>query len=100
MSNINVTYYFADWCGYCKLFRGEWDRFKTMAGNYDIKCCEMEDKDINKLKKPVIVGGKKLRGYPSIKIEYLRNNKTINLEYSGERNADALLAFVKRQSMR
>lgn len=100
MSGVKVTYYYADWCGYCKMFRGEWEKFKSMAGGYDIEYDEMEDAQINALNGPVIVGGKKLRGYPSIKVECEEKGKGVrNLEYRGERTANALLAFAKRQSM-
>lgn len=82
--NLNkkqVILYYADWCGHCKQFKPEWEKFKKIAKNVTTKefTC-----DNNKN------GCDKIKGYPTIII--LNNGKRI--EYEGERTANALVNFI------
>jgi len=94
MSNVKVTLYHADWCGHCQKFKPQWGEFKEMAKHDGINFAEFEEQELDP-NKPVMIGGVPMRGYPSIKVEYKKNGRTLDIEYNGQRNAMALLSFAK-----
>lgn len=89
MSSIGVTLYHADWCGHCVKFQPEWKKFELVAKDLGYKTeiyehAELKGKDVK-------IGGKSLRGYPSIKISVGGSNE---FEYTGKRYANELVSFL------
>lgn len=89
MSKSTVILFYANWCGHCQKFKPEWEKFKQQYGK-EIKCEEHEDAsmDRNLMKKYGV------QGYPTIII--IINGET--REYQGQRTADGIYAYIKKQT--
>lgn len=82
-----VTYYYMAQCPHCINFMPEWEKFTKLAAKDNITTRKVEatpdnSEEMNKLG---------IKGYPTVIIEK-NGQKT---EYSGPREADALLAAAK-----
>lgn len=95
MTIIEGTLYHADWCLHCIKFKPEWDKFcdkvSMMGGNFkDTKIITNDIQD-SAIKEKVLIGGKEIKGYPTLKIVVKnKKGKSTEYEYSGERSFDAL----------
>lgn len=83
--------YWANWCGFCKKFNPEWEKFKLEAKAKfpQLQICDLDvgrDADLDKLAKRVGV-----RGYPTIVL--FANNK-ITMMVSGNKTKDDICKFV------
>lgn len=77
-----LKYYYANWCGYCRNFKPEWEALKPILDKLKIKYSEYEESSSkNEIEKANI------KGYPTIHI--VKDNET-NV-YVGERTAGAIL---------
>ena len=81
-----VTFYFLPGCGWCDKFKPEWAKFKPLAEKEGIKTVE-----VNANEQKELVEKKGITGFPTIKVE--KNGKEV--DFTGDRTADALLAFAK-----
>lgn len=80
-----VVLYYANWCGHCKNFMPEWDKYKT-TNNLPVKCASVESSVMDKLQsKPNI------DGFPTIK---MYDNMQEIAQFDGERTATSLKSFV------
>lgn len=112
-SNILVLYY-AEWCGYCKMFKPEWQKIHTAITKSNI--CEVAEIESDELQyaKPL---QSHFKGFPSLvlytknEIARPRNNGLMNMfmgqsegpklpknaiKYEGERTLDAIQEFLKQ----
>ena len=82
----NLTYYSMEGCPYCEKFNPIWEEVKEKVQNDTcIKTCrKIDSKDSE-------TGENGVSGFPTIML-CDENNKKV-LEYSGERNAESLVAF-------
>jgi len=94
---VKGTLYYAHWCGHCKRFEPEWDKFAEKieeAGgklnNVKINVDKIED---NKIEKgSALINGKEIRGYPTVKISVTKKGgKPVEYEYSGKRDVESLI---------
>lgn len=82
-SENKIILFYAEWCGYCKKMKPEWDNFKK--DNPEV-CEEYESEEITEeLKKKY-----KINGYPTI-VKVQGNNV---IPYEGERTREGLTKFL------
>lgn len=99
MTSIETTLYYANWCGHCHNFMGEWEKFSKYVDNskekngLTIKADKFEESAIRD-QKPTI-NGKDVRGFPTVKITVKNENgEKAEYEYNGKRTADDLIDHV------
>jgi len=84
--------FYAPWCGHCKKLSPIWDELAEKFKNQDHIRIAKIDATANTLPKTVNV-----RGYPTL-IMFPANNKKTGVTFSGERDLESLVKFVKEQS--
>ncbi|OMJ67705.1 hypothetical protein SteCoe_35059 [Stentor coeruleus] len=79
--------FYAPWCGHCKKLAPEYEKLaEELKGIPSVVIAKM-DSTVNEAK------GVAIKGFPTLKF-YRANNKS-PMDYSGDRNFDGLLKFVK-----
>ena len=87
------TMFYAPWCGHCKTAHPEFEKLKKSYSG-DVKVIDINgDEDKGAMKKHNVQGFPTMRYYPSG-----MSNATNFEEYTGERNADAMKAFVEQKT--
>lgn len=87
-SKITVYNYNTSWCKYSVMFAPEWSKFETLVESLpnitaiDVKCDDEANKEI--------CDKSGVSGFPSVVI--MKDNTKI--DYSGPRNAEAILEFI------
>ena len=86
---VIIVLFHATWCGYCKRFMPEWNKFKEnvngkMFGGKQVNVREVESEE-------PIIKNYKIEGYPTVKAIDENGNET---DFNGERNEEALNEFV------
>ena len=101
MATVDSTLFHANWCGHCKTFMPEWEKFKKQIENQggshngvNITFHEYESSTVDKDPSLGKINGKDLRGYPTIRITVSSGKKSIEYEYDGKRNVDELLNHI------
>lgn len=89
MSQVEVSLYYADWCGHCQRFKPEWNKLKPLIKEkYGGSCKEYEQKT-----DPEIMKTKDIKGFPTIVVRIGDRE----MEYEGKRDMDQILNFIDRQ---
>ncbi len=87
------TMFYAPWCGHCKTAHPEFEKFKNSYKG-KVKVVDIDgDKDKATMKKHNVQGFPTMCYYPN----EMSNPKNFK-EYSGERTAEGMKAFVEQQS--
>lgn len=88
----SLKLFYADWCGHCQRFKPVFDGELSDAVKKEGLPCTLEkidcDKNADMAKKYNI------KGFPTLIFE---NEKNDVVEYQGERTADAIVKFLKKQ---
>lgn len=90
-----VTLYHAEWCGHCKTFKPEWDKFKAAyeKSKEDIKNkykINLIIKDYEADANPKEIEEAQVAGFPTVIIKY--NGK--KEDYNGARKAESLFEYL------
>ena len=88
-SNLLVWYY-ADWCGHCKMMKDEWSKFVKSKPN--VSLAKVSDKYVKQTDN--IAGFPTLKLYKSEKTATGKNNVKI-IDYQGTRDSQSLNKFIK-----
>jgi hypothetical protein len=105
---VEVTLYYANWCGHCVTFKPEWQKFKKNIKDMDnkhkdvkIKVNEYEHSKLEKIGGGKI-NGEDISGYPTLKIKLTRGNESKEYDYGDcdvskkeKRNATVMTEFIK-----
>jgi thiol-disulfide isomerase/thioredoxin len=83
-----LYFFFADWCGYCKKFKPEWEKLKNES-NLGVKLEEVDCSDSNNT--PSLAKEYEVGGFPTLILVNGGNKVT----YEGERTKDAIVSFIK-----
>ena len=87
---ITVTYYYLPKCPYCVKFSDEWSKFETTADAALMQFRKIDGSDpVNKDE----IQSENISGYPTIRITTTDGS---NIDYKGERTADALIDYVSK----
>jgi hypothetical protein len=98
---IEITLFYANWCGHCIDFKHNWNIFKEQILKLDnkikIKVKEYEHEELTKNNKGKI-NGKDIEGYPTIKIELSYGNikKDFNYDdYGNNRESIYMIKYIE-----
>lgn len=100
---VDVTLYYANWCGHCVNFKPEWKTFKKSIEkmnnkykNVKIKVDEYEHSNLEKIGGAKI-NGNDIEGFPTIKIKITNGKESKEYDYGeyGKRDAEYMTKFVK-----
>ena len=83
-----LYFFFAEWCGYCKKFKPEWEKLKAES-NLGVQLEEVDCSDSNNV--PALAKEYNVGGFPTLILVNGGNKVT----YEGERTAEALVSFIK-----
>ena len=88
-----IVWYFAPWCGHCKMMKPEWEKFMDLKNQdpvlrKNLNCASVSDSMIPNLEDKY----REITGFPTIKF-YRRGNQTPNGVFDMERTSDNLKQF-------
>lgn len=83
---VTVQLFKSDNCVYCQKFEPTWNLLENSLKNMNVKS-EVYDA---KLHEDVMLK-KKVKGFPTIRMEKTDNGKTESFEYNGSRNVDSII---------
>lgn len=86
--DTKLYFFFAEWCGYCKNFKPEWEKLKAES-NLGVKLEEVDCTDSNNL--PALAKEYDVSGYPTL----ILVNGSKKVTYEGEREKKAIVSFIK-----
>lgn len=87
-----IRLFYADWCGHCKMFMPDWNKFTEYANkNFSDLVVEKINGDSNKESVKKLIQEEGVDGFPTV--IFYNNNKKIR--YEGERNMQSLVEFIK-----
>jgi len=89
--DVNITLYYAEWCGHCINFKPEWNKLKAnidKLNDKNITYNEYEEKQIDK--------NLQIAGYPTIHFNIKMNGKNYNINYDGKRNSDIMFNIISQ----
>lgn len=85
-SDNEILFFYADWCGHCKHFKPEWNKFEEWAKINNIKCRSINGENYNELTTKY-----KIEGYPTVL--KVNSNGDLIEEFYGDRTLDGLKSF-------
>ena len=83
-----LYFFYADWCGYCRKFKPEWEKLKAEP-NLGIELEEVDCSDNKNV--PALAKEYNVKGFPTLILVNDGNKVT----YEGERSANAIISFIK-----
>ena len=91
-----LCFFGAKWCGYCKKFKPEWERLKSMQNELPVMLVEKEH--TNESHKPLFEQHK-VKGFPTLTYcpNGIHNSKNC-VVYKGDRKVVPILQFLKHQN--
>lgn len=90
-----VVEFYAPWCGHCKKLAPEYEKAASILSSHDPPVV-LAKVDANEEKNKDLASEYDIKGFPTIKI--LRDGGKIVQEYKGPREADGIVAYLKKQS--
>lgn len=94
---LNVTLFYADWCGHCKRFMGEtWGKLRDKFGsNREVQLNEIDCTNVKSaIETPA---GKSIEGFPSVILNYKdKNGKYVEEEYNGPRSVEVMTSVIDK----
>jgi len=94
---LNITLYFAHWCGHCKKFIK--DTWKDLKKKYkDDESVQLNDIDCTNIKSRITTPkGKDIEGFPSVVVNYKdKAGELYEEEYKGGRSSKHLETFIAK----
>lgn len=92
--DVDVLFFFTDWCPHCKTAKPEWESVKSNMDGGTVNGYSINFKDINcTTETPEVeqlMSTHKVEGYPTIKM--IKNGEVI--EYDAKPNRDTLTEFI------
>lgn len=82
--------FYAPWCGHCKSLAPEYEKLAQQLKGVNTVVVAKMDATENEVK------GQEIKGFPTIRFFPANNKKGV--EFDGERNAEGLLEFIKKNS--
>ncbi|CAN4115344.1 unnamed protein product [Withania somnifera] len=93
--NFIVVEFYAPWCGHCNKLAPEYEKAASILSSYDPPIV-LAKVDASDEANRALAIEYKLQGFPTIKI--LRDGGKKDQEYKGPREADGIVAYIKKQA--
>lgn len=90
-----VVEFYAPWCGHCKKLTPEYEKAASILSSHDPPIV-LAKVDANEEANRELASTYEVRGFPTLKI--MRNGGKIVQDYKGPREADGIVAHLKKQS--
>ena len=93
---LNVTLFYAHWCGHCKQFLKEsWGKLKKQYENSDVQLNEVDCTEVkSRIQTP---GGNDIEGFPTLVFNYIdASGELQEEEYKGGRTVTHVTAHIKK----
>ncbi|THG08331.1 hypothetical protein TEA_011094 [Camellia sinensis var. sinensis] len=90
-----VVEFYAPWCGHCKKLAPEYEKAASALSSHDPPII-LAKVDANEEKNKGLAGEFEIKGFPTLKI--LRNGGKNIQDYKGPRDAEGIVAYLKKQS--
>ena len=94
-SDVEILFFYTDWCPYCKTAKPEWNKVKEELDGTKLKSYNLIFKDINctneNKENSALMTTYKIEGYPTIKL--IKNNEVI--DYDAKPNSETLKQFIE-----
>jgi protein disulfide-isomerase-like protein len=91
---LTACLFYAEWCGHCKSFKPEWEKAKAQLDSTRINGVKINIVSIDCDKEEDLAKQYDISGFPTVKC--IKKDDVI--EYNDERNADAVIKFVRQQA--
>jgi thiol-disulfide isomerase/thioredoxin len=94
---LNITLFYADWCGHCKKFMGDtWGQLKEKFGSSD--AVQLNQIDCTSVKSAIETpAGKSIEGFPTLILNYKdKSGKYIEEEYNGPRSFQVIASVIDK----
>lgn len=104
---LDVTLYYADWCGHCNTFKPEWekinkniDKIQKKFKNIKISLNKYSDRELDSTdikKEGGKINNKAIKGFPTIKFSLETKNEKKDFdytEYGKKRNFEYMFEFI------
>jgi len=94
---LNITLFYADWCGHCKKFMNEtWGQMKEKFD--DKSSVQLNQIDCTNIKEAITTpAGKSIEGFPTLILNYKdENGKYVEEEYHGPRSVEVLSSIIDK----
>ena len=93
---LNVTLFYAHWCGHCKQFLKEsWGKLKKQYENSDVQLNEVDCTEVkSRIQTP---GGNDIEGFPTLVFNYVNTSGELQEEeYKGGRTVTHVTTHIKK----
>lgn len=90
VKNVDVYYFFTEWCPYCKKARPIWDKLKDQFNNKTLNGKNLSFKEIDCEKNEKMADKFNIEGYPTIKL--VKGNQVI--DYDAKPDEKSLTEFL------
>ncbi|XP_030545206.1 protein disulfide-isomerase-like [Rhodamnia argentea] len=90
-----VVEFYAPWCGHCKKLAPEYEKAASILSSHDPPIA-LAKIDANEEANKELASEYDIKGFPTLKI--LRNGGKSIQEFKGPRDADGIVAYLKKQS--
>jgi thiol-disulfide isomerase/thioredoxin len=93
---LNVTLFYAHWCGHCKQFlKDSWGKLKKQYEDSDVQLNEVDCTEVkSRIQTP---GGNDIEGFPTLVFDYIDSNGDLQEEeYKGGRTVTHVTAHIKK----
>ncbi|KAI9201548.1 hypothetical protein LWI28_025185 [Acer negundo] len=94
-NNFVVVEFYAPWCGHCKKLAPEYEKAASILSSHDPKIV-LAKVDANEEVNKALATEHEIKGFPTLKI--FRDGGKAVQEYKGPREADGIVAYLKKQS--
>ncbi|KAK2659474.1 hypothetical protein Ddye_006007 [Dipteronia dyeriana] len=94
-NNFVVVEFYAPWCGHCKKLAPEYEKAASILSSHDPQIV-LAKVDANEEVNKALASEHEVKGFPTLKI--FRDGGNAVQEYKGPREADGIVAYLKKQS--
>ena len=89
-TNVEVYYFFTEWCPYCKKARPIWDKLKSQFNNKTLNGKTLSFKEVDCEKDEKLADQFNIEGYPTIKL--VKGNQVV--DYDAKPDSKSLTEFL------